>query len=366
MKNRILIVDDVVVNTIILEKMIKESGYDADIVQSGKLALEMTKKHKYSIILLDVIMPEMDGFEVLKQLKMDYETSNIPVILISGSDNHKDILTGFELGAADFITKPFHLLEVKARIRSHVKLFVTLEKLAHSQSEILKEVSKTQNYMLKKPKDFPTANFNVYYKSLHAAGGDIYDIIKYSDDVTGYFVGDFSGHSISTGFLTSAIIALLHQNCIEEYSAEESMTLINKALCDLMPTGVYLTAVYVIVDRRDYSITAVNMGHPPILIIGEDGKVEEVGRGGDLLGIFYDATFSSIKRDVIEGDKVFLYTDGLIESDDVWNSKIDTLIDECSLLSMYKPESFIENIMVRTEKIRKENNDDILALIISV
>jgi PleD family two-component response regulator len=128
---RILIVDDEKINIMALARFLKPE-YEIIVATDGVSAVETAKKHEPDIILLDILMPEMTGFEVLIQLKNAGETMNIPVIFITGLSNAADEEKGLLLGAVDYITKPFNQNIVKARISTHIKMtdyIRTIEKL---------------------------------------------------------------------------------------------------------------------------------------------------------------------------------------------------------------------------------------------
>ncbi len=121
-KQTILVVDDVRVNILILSKALNAS-YNVLTATNGKEALAIANsKTRPDVILLDVMMPEMDGYEVCRILKSSEETMNIPVIFITAMDSVEDEELGFELGAVDYITKPFKLRVVQARVRTHMEL----------------------------------------------------------------------------------------------------------------------------------------------------------------------------------------------------------------------------------------------------
>jgi len=130
-KKKILIVDDERMNIMVLAQFLK-SQYDIIMAADGASALETAEKHVPDLILLDVIMPDMNGFEVLTRLKNSAITINIPVIFITGLDSAEDEERGLLLGAVDYITKPFHKSVVKARINTQLKMsdyIHTIEKL---------------------------------------------------------------------------------------------------------------------------------------------------------------------------------------------------------------------------------------------
>jgi diguanylate cyclase (GGDEF)-like protein len=116
-----LIVDDEKSNIDVLNHILKEK-YKLFIAKSGESAIKIARENVPDLILLDIIMPDMNGFEVLTQLKKSDLTSNIPVIFITGQDSKEDEIKGLNLGAVDYITKPFHNVIVEARIRTHMKI----------------------------------------------------------------------------------------------------------------------------------------------------------------------------------------------------------------------------------------------------
>ena len=119
----ILIVDDTVANLTLLSQMLKNCGYHTRPVPNGRLALQAASGDKPDLVLLDITMPEMDGYEVCTRLKQDPKLKDIPVLFISALTQTSEKLKAFELGGVDFITKPFQFEEVKARVETHLKLY---------------------------------------------------------------------------------------------------------------------------------------------------------------------------------------------------------------------------------------------------
>src|ERR1017187_6583117 len=124
----ILIVDDTPANALLLVRMLTERGYKARTALSGKLALQAARTEPPDLILLDITMPEMNGYEVCAQLKADTALKDIPVIFISALNETIDKVKAFRVGGVDYVTKPFHFEEVHARVQTHLQLR-RLEKL---------------------------------------------------------------------------------------------------------------------------------------------------------------------------------------------------------------------------------------------
>jgi len=131
----ILIVDDVPANLILLGHILKNLGYKVRPVPNGMLALKVAEKEKPDLILLDVMMPDMDGFEVCRRLKEDQNLSDVPIIFISALSDTNDIIKALTCGGADYIAKPFHAEEVKARVATHLKLYQQSKELQKINAE---------------------------------------------------------------------------------------------------------------------------------------------------------------------------------------------------------------------------------------
>jgi DNA-binding response OmpR family regulator len=118
----ILLVDDVPKNLQVLGSMLREKGYKIAAATGGAQALEMALARPPDLILLDVMMPEIDGFKVCEKLKTSIETKDIPIIFLTASTESESVVKGFECGAVDYVTKPFNKGELLARVTTHLKL----------------------------------------------------------------------------------------------------------------------------------------------------------------------------------------------------------------------------------------------------
>ncbi len=132
----ILIVDDQVINLKILFRLLTNHKFRVIIADSGHRALKILENLSPDVILLDVMMPGIDGFETCRQIKNNEKTTDIPVIFITALNSIEDKITGFEVGGVDYITKPFHKLEVLARINAHIMILRQRQELEHALKEI--------------------------------------------------------------------------------------------------------------------------------------------------------------------------------------------------------------------------------------
>jgi sigma-B regulation protein RsbU (phosphoserine phosphatase) len=223
--------------------------------------------------------------------------------------------------------------------------------------------------MLPSPENFPNAFFSVYYQSMQEAGGDFYDILNISDNITGYFLADSSGHDIETSYITASVKALLAQNCTPIYSPYESMKMINDVLVEILPEGKYLTACYIHINRSTKKMILINAGHPPIVHIPFEKEAYLIESQGDILGMFKDARFGRKDINISDKDKFIVFSDGLVESAEgktTWATGSKKLLPEFKKIAnssyLEIPEKLIKNIFPDHTEIE----DDIAVLCIEI
>ncbi|MBN1406538.1 MAG: response regulator [Calditrichaceae bacterium] len=137
-KALILIADDSISNRKMLQILLEKDGYETTCLDNGKDAIEKTALISPDLILLDIMMPGADGYEVCKTLKKSRKTKNIPIIFITAKTETESIVEGFEAGASDYVRKPFNSTELLARVKTHLDLTRSFHNLRESQERILK------------------------------------------------------------------------------------------------------------------------------------------------------------------------------------------------------------------------------------
>ena len=313
----VLVVDDLPVNSALLAGILKREGFRVITAARGPEARELARSQHPDVVLLDIVMPEETGFETCSRLKVDPETSDIPVLFISALEDVKDKVHGLHLGAVDYISKPFQAEEVLARVRVHLRIRAANRALLQSQRDRLEELRHAQRSILVSPEELPEACFGVHFRPLQETGGDFYDVIRIDDAAFGYFVADVSGHGVGASFLTAAIKTLVRQHSGPLFSPIDTMRSINTVLRTVVPEEQYLTACWVRWNRRSSSLAVVSAGHPPLVLVRNSGQAELLAMEGDPLGVFGAVALQQREVKVASGDRFFLYSDGLIEDPSV-------------------------------------------------
>lgn len=205
----ILLVEDTPANIHIAQSILKDD-YRIRVATSGAKALELVKtKPVPALILLDVEMPEMDGYEVCRRLKADAQTRDIPVIFLTGKTETESETKGFEVGAVDYVHKPFSPPVVKARVRTHLALRAVSEQLAEQLLTINNELEMAREIQLAiLPRETPKLKgleIAARYLPMSTVAGDFYDFIILDDKHVGVLIADVSGHGLPAALIASML-----------------------------------------------------------------------------------------------------------------------------------------------------------------
>jgi len=317
-KKTILLVDDAPANIQIANAILKDT-YKIRIATNGAKALELANAEPFpDLILLDVMMPEMDGYEVCSRLKSNSETRDIPVIFLTGQTEIEDETRGFEVGAVDYIHKPFSPAVVRARVQTHLVLRGIREQLAQQLQTIQKELETARQIQLSiLPNDIPKIeglDIAARYIPMTSVAGDFYDFIMVDEKSLGILVADVSGHGMPAALIASMLKIALAAQLPHAADPAQVLSGLNQALCGKFQHH-FVTAAYVFVDMAKRVVTYAGAGHPPLLLWGTSSAgVRDVVENGLFLGKFPWATYSSLELPIKAGDWCLLYTDGIPET----------------------------------------------------
>lgn len=309
----ILLIDDEKINLVVLKILLQKEGYNVLSALTGREGLELARQEQPNLILLDVVMPKEDGFEVCRKLKKDPRTLAIPVIFITSLADSRNKIRGLTVGGLDYISKPFEKEEVFMRVRNILRLNYSFQRIIDEQAARLRQVRDAQQAILVAPEELPQARFRVHFRPLLDAGGDFYDVFEVGNNVWDYFVADISGHDLAASFTTSALKALVRYNSSQILTVEESMIIINRVLQSLLSPEQHITSAYVRLNRNTMRLTVVNAATPPLLLLPVKGDPLWVSGNSDALGAFAGGVFAAREIEVAPDDRLFLYSDGIVE-----------------------------------------------------
>jgi len=317
-KKVLLVVDDDAENIQVVHSILKDT-YKIRVAMNGAKALDLAQVEPApDLILLDVMMPDMDGYEVCSRLKANQATGDIPVIFLTGKTEVADETRGFEVGAVDYIHKPFSPPIVKARVRTHLLLREAHETVARQLMAINSELEMARQIQLAiLPRDTPKIkglDIAARYIPMSSVAGDFYDFIVVDEKRVGILIADVCGHG-----LPSALIASMLQTGLAAQSPHASypgrvLGGLNLALCGKFQYH-FVTAAYLFLDLEKGTATAAAAAHPPLLLWRKkSGHATEVLENGLMLGLFPESNYSEITLPLEGGDRIVLFTDGIVEA----------------------------------------------------
>jgi len=309
----ILVIDDEPTNVILLRAILERSGFRVVTAVTGSEGLAKARELGPDLIILDIMLPDTDGFAVCGRLKEDKDAQEIPVIFVTSLGDSKAKVRGLSIGGVDYITKPFDGAEIVARVRIHLKLRNANRIVLESQRRRLAALRDAHQSFLTDLGAMPEARCAVEYKPAEEAGGDQYDVIRLGLSIYGYFVADIAGHGIETSFLSSALKALFRENASLLNQPDETLRRINTFMKEFLSEGRHITASYLTINRASASATLVSAGHLPVIVSRPDGSVAVFRAEGDILGVFDAPVFEAATMPAGPGSRFWMYTDGLVE-----------------------------------------------------
>ncbi|MGB7846414.1 MAG: SpoIIE family protein phosphatase [Candidatus Acidiferrum sp.] len=316
-KKQLLVVDDEPANIRLISSILTDE-YNIRSATNGADALGRALSEPMpDLILLDVMMPRMDGYEVCRKLKSAPKTREIPVIFLTGQTKDEDETQGFEVGAVDYIHKPFSAAVVTARVRTHIQLCEARQLLARQLMAINNELEMAREIQLSiLPSDTPKIeglDIAARYIPMTSVAGDFYDFIRAGELQLGILIADVSGHGLPAALIASMLKVALPTQTPNASNPARVLTGLNRSLYGKFRRH-FVTAAYLFVDLKKHIVSYAGAGHPPLLFWRKrEGKAREVQENGLILGPFAEATYSSIQLPIEVGDRLLLYTDGALE-----------------------------------------------------
>lgn len=347
-KARILVVDDDEVNRKVIEGFCTIAGYELIHAHDGPTALQVLETHNIDLVLLDLMLPGMSGYEVCQKIRQSEKFSTIPVIMVTARDSASDMVRGFVSGANDYITKPFTRSELLIRIENQLAIKQMLE-LEHSivhelnkemgldrslyqrsielkqmATQILAwervikedmEVARAfQKRLMACPTHIPGVNFHILYQPLADLSGDVYDIIKLTPDIIRVFIADATGHGITASLNTVKILSEYSSVKETMHSPQDLLTFLNQRFMQLFKDyGIIFTCLIADIHLKEEKISIVSAGHPPACVIS-NGTVNFIKPHGPIIGLASNYQYQPTIVPFKNNDTLLLYTDGLPES----------------------------------------------------
>jgi sigma-B regulation protein RsbU (phosphoserine phosphatase) len=328
----ILVVDDNMKNLQVLGKILKQEGYPVEFATSGENALEWIHQQDFNLILLDIMMPGMSGFEVCEQLQKDETKKDIPVIFLTSKTDEESIVKGFDLGAIDYVTKPFNKKELLARVSTQLKIKQSQREISYYLKE-LETKNKLITYSIRYAEHIQKTildlhseiskfipEYFIYFKPKDIVSGDFFWFYE-TDILLILAVMDCTGHGVPGAMMSMMGITLLNE-IIKNNQIIKAAQLLNKLRDKIIEALGQKGIVSEVSDGMDGSILLIEKGNKKIHYAGAFSNMYMVRNHelqmikGDRMPVSHDdilKDFTNQEVSVEKGDMLYLYTDGYVD-----------------------------------------------------
>ena len=402
-KSTVLVVDDTPENIDLLDGILNRD-HKIKAALNGEKALKIAgSENPPDIILLDIVMPDMDGYEVCRRLKSDAKTQDIPVIFVTSMSEVEDETKGLDIGAIDYITKPISPAIVQARVKNHLELKEAREYLKN-QNEILelrveertREILDLQRVEFELraskekvenelniaaqiqrsilPSDFPAFpehdEFDLYamMNPAREVGGDFYDFFFVDDDHLAVIIADVSDKGVPAALFMMISRTIFRSIARQRKSPSQVLTETNDLLCEGNDTGMFVTAFFAYYHLPTGRLTYSNGGHNPALFFGPNGVCRKLAhKHGPALGVMPGLTYKE-DVDTLEPRQILvLYTDGVTEAcspdDELFGvDRFNKLVCSCESLKLSQMFNRIDKDLKEFQQGNQFDDTTVLAL----
>jgi sigma-B regulation protein RsbU (phosphoserine phosphatase) len=381
-KDRILVVDDERLNVEVLVNLLRDD-YRMMVGKNGAQAMKAVQSSTPpDLVLLDIMMPEMDGYEVCRRIKADAQTRDIPVIFVSAMGEESDETKGLDIGAVDYITKPVSPGIVRSRVRTHLAVRHQMQEIARASAVIevqrkrmheeLELARSIQTGMMPDPcPTLPGVDLKAMMRPARELGGDFYDFFPLADGRLCICIGDVAGKGAGAALFMAATRSIIRSKAASTSSPAEIMTYTSDELARGNESCTFVTLWFGIVDQSSGEIVFTNAGHNPPYVCRSDGSVEMLReRHGPVAGAWDGFEYGDGTLTLGAGDLLFLYTDGVNEAfDPAGVIYTDKRLE--SLLRELRPESAADAVEGVTADVWRhqaeaEQSDDVTVLALRV
>jgi sigma-B regulation protein RsbU (phosphoserine phosphatase) len=318
---RVLIVDDVKANVDILVQALRDD-YKLSVALGGQQAMDALIRNPPDLVLLDIVMPDLDGYEICRRVRAAEATRELPIMFLSSLEDVKDKARGFEVGGNDYLTKPFEVLEVKARVRSLLKAKAYADAVKAAAERDLRIAQEIQMGLL--PADIPGQilgtglDVHAVLEPARRVGGDLYEVLRLGADKVLVAVGDVSGKGIPASLFMAVAMTVLRSMARQGLEPADILFRLNAELLEQNPRGMFVTLQCLVFDLAARTVTCASAGHhgavrllagqPPSIVFNTSGRVLGLLPGGDY-------TTETIPLE--PGETLVLFTDGVSEAFDL-------------------------------------------------
>ena len=348
-QEQILVVDDDPMNLLLLNNFLSDQGYRVITAETGPECLKFIEAQRPNLVILDLMLPGMSGYDVMKQIRDRYVNEFIPVIMVTAKNQTEDMIKGFLFGCNDFLNKPFNLRELLMRVQNQLVLrnLLVLErefssnlaqekeklemsvvdrsrvlrdnvkKLSNWESVIVEDLKFSLTFLEKlmiNHVESDSLEYSVHYDPLLQIGGDVYSVYEYREGRVRVFLADATGHGINASLNSITIMTEYNLMRDLDLSPGEIVSRMNNRFCTgLRDYSIIFTCCIADIDLNEGTMVLASAGHPAQFCFTPDGSMHECIPKGPLIGLMDELEYEEMRIDFPAGSTMVMYTDGLVD-----------------------------------------------------
>jgi|GEM_PF-284686 len=320
----ILIADDVKFNRSLIKMCLREQGYNFLEAKNGYEVLEHIRSQPVDLVILDLMMPILDGFGCLIELKAVDQYASIPIIINSSLEDLGSVKKALAMGCYDYFPKSLPQGELQIilplKVKNAIAAKVLLDQVSAQNRLLANEIQaagRYQRFLLPRHVFAKGLSVRQSYHPQLEAGGDFFDFVPLSGDRTAFFIADVSGHGVLAAMVTALLKPLFERYIIETDSPAQTLTRLNEDFLRLTDDTKFVTAFVAIYDPAKQTLWYANAGHPPPLYLRRMNQSLDILKAtGTLLGLFGadEWVIAEASLPIMPYDRLLLVTDGVIEA----------------------------------------------------
>ncbi|CAK0759356.1 phosphoserine phosphatase RsbU/P [Azospirillaceae bacterium] len=320
----VMIVDDNRANRHLLAALLERGGITKiELAVDGADALNRVASFRPDLMLLDLMMPNVDGFEVCRRLRADAQWGDLPILVQSSLNRAEDRAKAFSAGATDYVSKPINASELLARVKIHLQhriLINDLQKFRQRTEAELALARKMQEHLMpaeaqiNQLPEVVGVRLSAHFAPSSELGGDFWDMRRDAKGRLIIWLVDFSGHGVGAAFNTFRLHAILKKVTFVDFDPAAFLEDVNRRLCGLLPSGQFATMLAGVIDAAQDKFFYASAGATKPMAWALGAVQPELGENSGLpLGLTRLATYENRSMSLTPGGRLFLYSDAAIE-----------------------------------------------------
>ncbi|MDO8893204.1 MAG: SpoIIE family protein phosphatase [Sulfurimicrobium sp.] len=374
---KILVVDDTETNLLLVSKFINKLGHQTTLARNGLEAVQKFQDESPDLILMDVMMPEMDGYEATARIRELSPHKWVPIMFLSAKSQDVDHVRGLQVGGDDYITKPVNLVILEARIKAVTRIAEMQGKIVENNEQLERyrdnnerelQLAKHLIEKITRLDKYNLSSIRLWNKPAQHFSGDIFLVALTPADEIHFLLADGTGHGLSAALNVIPLVEVFYSMTAKGFAISSIVHELNRKIKQLMPTERFVATTLVSLNLNERILQIWNGGNPPALFVDEAGKVQQRWKSTHpALGILDDSEFDATTEAFHwnEPGQLYMFSDGLLEAENAKREEFGLTRLEQALASAPMEQRFshlIQAIDLHMEGIAAHDDVSLAAL----